>query len=193
MSDIRPLKKELREKYRAIRQKISTKEKQKRDESITNLLIRLPSFCKCDTILLYVSVRSEISTWNLADACIRAGKQIAVPKCSGKRHMDYYIVDSFSCLRPGMFGIPEPEPESSTLLTDFGNSLCVVPGLVFDRYGYRLGYGGGYYDSFLTGYAGEVVGLCYSDCIYDKKLPHGRFDYRFSSFLTEKGVIVCSK
>ena len=193
MSDIRPLKNELREKYRTILQKIPTEEKQKRDESITNLLIRLPSFSKCDTILLYVSVRSEISTWNLANACIQLGKQIAVPKCNGKRHMDYYMIDSFQHLAPGAFGIPEPIPEHSALLTNFNSSFCVVPGLVFDRFGYRLGYGGGYYDSFLAGYDGEVIGLCYSDCIYDKTLPHGRFDYRFSSVLTEKGVIVCSK
>ena len=65
------------------------------------------------------------------------------------------------------------------------NSLCVVPGMAFDCDGYRLGYGKGYYDRFLSGYHGVTAGICYSDCIR-WKLPRGRFDRPVDILVTDK-------
>lgn len=193
LRDIRPLKKQLREKYKAIRDGIAAENKKRMDESITNCFIRLSSFQKCDTILIYVSVNSEVATRRLISLCLQNGKKVAVPRCNGLRHMDFFVISSPEDLTPGAFGVPEPQGTPETMLTDYSNSLCVVPGLAFDRRGYRLGYGGGYYDSFLSNYSGEVLGFCYGACVSDRDLPHGKYDYRFSSFLTEKGVFVCEK
>lgn len=193
MTDIRPQKNLLRERYRRIRQSIPLPEKQKKDESITNGFIRLPSFERCDIILLYASVRSEIATDRLIERCLAAGKQVALPKCIGKRHMEYYAIRSLSELTPGAFGIPEPEAKQENLISCFDNALCVVPALSYDRYGYRLGYGGGYYDSFLAKFSGDAIGVCYSNCIYEQRLPHGKYDRRLPSFLTERGVVVCER
>ena len=86
-----------------------------------------------------------------------------------------------------------PEAKQENLISCFDNALCVVPALSYDRYGYRLGYGGGYYDSFLAKFSGDAIGVCYSNCIYEQRLPHGKYDRRLPSFLTERGVVVCER
>ena len=193
MRDIRPLKKKLRAEYKSLRAAIPEQEKEKMDESITNCFIRLPSFNNCDTILLYVSIGSEISTKSMIEHCFAKGKRVALPRCEGKRLMNFYLINSCDDLRPGVFGIPEPDADICEKLTDFDNSLCLVPGLAFDKFGGRLGYGGGYYDSFLSGFSGTALGLCYSMCITDKCLPGGKYDYKLSSYITEKGIFVCDR
>lgn len=193
MRDIRPIKQRLRERYKALRAAIPEDEKKKMDESITNSFIRLPSFQNCDTILLYVSIGSEISTRRLIDYCLEQGKPIALPRCEGKRKMVFYRIASKDALKPGAFGVLEPDPASSERVRDLNNTLCAVPGLAFDKFGGRLGYGGGFYDSFLSGYPGAALGLCYTSMISGKRLPGGRYDFLLSSYVTEKGVYVCVK
>ena len=191
MTDIRPLKQQLRAYYSAVRQKIPPSEKQKRDESITNGFIRLPIFAQCDMILLYASVRAEISTGRLLELCLRMGKQVALPRCAQGRRMDYFTIRTPEELHPGAFGIPEPAADPKNRVQCFDHALCVVPALSFDRYGYRLGYGGGYYDRFLARFSGETIGFCYQDCIHEEMLPHGKYDRRLPAFLTEQGVVIC--
>lgn len=193
MNDTRSLKKLLRDRFTAIRSSIDYKNKKEMDKSITNTFLRLPSVKKCDTILTYVSVNSEISTAEIITRCLEDGKAVAVPKCVGLHEMDFYIIKSLSDLSVGAYGIPEPDPEICEELTDFNNSVCTVPALAFDRRGYRLGYGGGYYDRFLAKYNGVVFGLCYSACISRNNLPCDKYDFRISSVITEKGITVCTE
>lgn len=193
MKDIRPVKKQLREKFIGIRNSIPKEKKQEMDKSITNSFLRLPIVKKCDTILTYVSVNSEISTRELLNYCFENSVKVAVPLCVGKHKMDFYIISSMSQLQVGSLGIPEPDPDICEKLTFFDNTVCTVPALAFDYNGYRLGYGGGYYDNFLPEYSGTVFGFCYTDCFSDKPLPHGKYDCRISSVVTEKGIAVCTK
>lgn len=62
--------------------------------------------------------------------------------------MDFYKVTSLSQLIEGKYSIMEPDTEVCGKITDYSNGLCLVPGLSFDLYGYRLGFGKGYYDRF---------------------------------------------
>jgi len=65
----------------------------------------------------------------------------------------------------------------------------LVPCLAYDSYGYRIGYGKGYYDRFLSAFEGTKIGLCYSDFKLDK-LPRGKYDVKLDVIITEKGVMV---
>ena len=110
-----------------------------------------------------------------------------------KKRMDDEITDTFLSLddlKPGTFGVREPDADKSRLYDCTGRPICIVPGLSFDRWGYRLGYGKGYYDRFLTRYVGWTVGLCYSECV-QYKLPHGRFDKPVDRLITEKYMRLC--
>ncbi|MBR1811948.1 MAG: 5-formyltetrahydrofolate cyclo-ligase [Clostridia bacterium] len=189
MNDLRPLKKHLRAQYKALRDAIPPDLREKKACHMTEMLVRSSSFAAADTVLAYVSVGSEVSTQHLLEYCFENGKRIAVPKCTGKRKMHFCLIDSFDRLAAGTFGIPEPDDRCARL-TAFDNTFCIVPGLSFDAVGGRLGYGGGYYDSFLAAYTGTFIGVCFADCIA-ARLPRGRYDVKFNSVLTEKGVFLC--
>ena len=88
-------------------------------------------------------------------------------------------------LKNGLYGVLEPDPSRSRPALSGGNALCIVPGLGFDSKGYRLGYGKGYYDRFLSGFHGITVGLCYSACT-KWMLPHGYYDRPVDILITEK-------
>ena len=99
--------------------------------------------------------------------------------------MDFYFIKSYDDLSPGKYGILEPVPERCEKAVDFLRGLCLVPGLSFDLQGYRLGFGKGYYDRFLSDFGGTTVGICYSKCTMGE-LPRGTFDRAVDIVLTEK-------
>ena len=79
----------------------------------------------------------------------------------------------------------EPRPDPEKRVKDFSAGLCLIPALCYDWHGYRLGYGKGYYDRFLAGYGGHMIGLCYSECVR-RRLPHGRFDRPAELLVTDR-------
>ena len=83
-----------------------------------------------------------------------------------------------------MFGVLEPEPVADNLYNESDGGLCIVPAFSYDWRGYRLGYGKGYYDRFLSRFEGNMVGICYSECV-QRSLPHGRYDRPVELLVTE--------
>ncbi len=180
-------KNELRLRYSEIRRKIpNTSEK---TQKIGELLFSFEPFINADTVLVYVSNESEINTYNIISHCFENNKRVAVPRCKDKDgNMDFYLIDSFDCLVEGTFGLMEPDTDKCKKLTDFRNSLIIVPALCFDRAGYRIGYGKGYYDRFLKNYTLISLGLCYNMLIADK-IPFESYDKRVDYIITETGII----
>ena len=107
--------------------------------------------------------------------------------------MVFYIINSLRDLERGSFSVLEPVPKKCRKLTDFKGAFCIVPALVYDRYGYRLGYGKGYYDRFLSAHPNMfLVGIGYCCCTVTE-LVHGRFDVAVDTLVTEKYVKKCGK
>ena len=104
--------------------------------------------------------------------------------------MKYHEVKSLDELEIDSYGIAEPA-ESCPVYDPAspGAAVCFVPGLVYDKAGYRLGYGKGFYDRYLSGFSGCTIGVVYSDYILPE-VPRGRFDVTVDILLTEKGVRV---
>ena len=102
--------------------------------------------------------------------------------------MTYRLVTSVDEMTADVYGILAP-PESAPAydVTDRSTALCIIPGLIYDREGYRVGYGGGYYDRFLADFCGCKMGVIYSDFIIHK-VPKGHFDHKVDIMLTEKNV-----
>ena len=153
----------LRNKYKEIRKKI--KDKKEQDNVIFNKVINLEEYIKSDLILIYVSLKDEVDTIKLIKHSLGIDKKVAVPKCEGDDIVFYYI-SSLEELKKRSFGILEPEANKK--VSDFNNSICIIPGLVFDKQNNRIGYGRGFYDRFLENYQGIKIGLTYKDCICDK-------------------------
>lgn len=188
-SDIREEKNKLRQSFKALRDSIPKGEKRELDKKILRKLIQLWSYREEDLVLTFVSKDSEVDTKEIIKQALRDSKKVAVPRCvENTTDIEFYLIKSLDDLERGSFGVLEPIKERCERLDDFSKGVCLVPAIAFDKKGYRLGYGKGYYDRFLSKYNGRILGVCYSACVCDS-LPHGRFDRRVPSIVTEKCII----
>ncbi len=189
---IKKQKDDIREEYKALRSAMSREEKAKRDIAICQAVESLVSFRYAEFVLLYAATTDEIDVSLIAQSALKKGKKICFPRCDKKTHtMEYHIVSSLDELSPDSYGICEP-PEDAPIYdakNETGGAVCFVPGLVYDRSGFRLGYGKGFYDRYLSDFSGCTIGVVYSDYILPE-VPRGRFDVSVDILLTEKGVRV---
>lgn len=192
--DIRIHKKELRDKYKQIRRDMTAEVKNERDNQIFSRLINMEAYKKSKLVLTYVSTDIEVDTISFIEYALKDNKIVAVPRCvDGTRDMDFYVIKSVNDLEEGSFSVLEPVPEKCEKLKNFDNAFCIVPALVYDSYGYRLGYGKGYYDRFLSAHKNMfLVGIGYCCCMVTK-LIHGHFDVAVNTIVTEKYVKRCVK
>ncbi len=122
----------------------------------------------------------------LAEDMLRRGKKVGFPISHPQtRTLTFHSVTDLSAMERGVYGIPEPSP-SGELLNQAKESLCLVPALAADRHGFRLGYGGGYYDRFLTEFLGDSLLPLYH-CLITDSLPTDPTDHAVAYILTEKG------
>ncbi len=188
ITDIRLYKKQLRSKYRQLRTSMTPQEKRQKDDRIFQQIISSRYFQQAQTIFCFVSTKIEIDTHRLIVYALRHGKQVAVPKClNDKGIMQFFYICSMQDLEIGKFSLLEPNPSICKKVSDYQNSICIVPGFSFDPHGFRLGYGKGYYDRFLSKYPFTKIGICYNNCVAPK-LPHGRYDVPVNYLFTEKYI-----
>ena len=157
------------------------------DCAILRALLCTEAFRESDLVLCYVSVASEADTRALLSHCFAVGRRVAVPRCEPKGVMRFHEVRSLQSLRPSPLGIPEPDADLP--VPEFGKkTLCIVPGLLFDLCGHRIGYGGGYYDRFLAAFPGKTIGLCH-EALLCRALPHEPFDCPVQCIITEQRIL----
>lgn len=123
-----------------------------------------------------------MDTWPLLARALAQGKEVYAPRCLERPgEMAFYRVSSREDLQAGAFGLLEPIPGRCPPLERGQGDLCLVPGLAFDREGYRLGYGKGYYDCFLAAQPVHAVGLCFEALAFER-LPRDGFDRRWAAW-----------
>jgi 5-formyltetrahydrofolate cyclo-ligase len=188
-SDIRVQKNLIREKSKSFRKILSSEEKLRLDRKIANRLLNLWNFRGNKLLITYVSNSIEVDTKFIIRQAIEQGKRVAVPRCiEGTRNMEFYLINSLNDLLAGSFGILEPSDKLCEKLVDLSEGLCIVPALAFDSNGFRLGFGKGYYDRFLSNTNISTVGICYDGCVFEE-LPHGKFDRKVDMIVTESRII----
>lgn len=186
--DIRSYKRERRENAKNFRKNLPADVKSNADRRIADKVLSLTEYKESSIIFIYISKDIEVDTKRIISAALSDGKTVCVPKCiEAERKMEFYRIDSADCLEKGCYGILEPKPELCEKIEDLSGGLCVVPGLEFDRKGYRLGFGMGYYDRFLSAFGGIAVGICYSEGV-TKELFHGYFDRNVDILVTERYI-----
>lgn len=159
-----------RKQCKEIRAAVPAEERLRMDLCITARVLSLPEYVQADTLFAYKAFGSEVQTRDIIEHAWKDGKAVLLPRCvPGSREMAWYRIDSFDALVTSPFGVDEPahdsECEVDPSMVSYG--LVLVPGLTFDSRGYRLGYGGGYYDVFLSHVDPihiATVGLC-RDCL----------------------------
>jgi 5,10-methenyltetrahydrofolate synthetase len=111
-------------------------------------------------IALTISVGKEVETEKIISRAWKENKAVAVPKCDPKqKKLTFYRIESLDQLAEGFYGLREPIPEKAQIVLPSEMDLVIVPGVVFDPSGNRVGYGGGYYDRFLSRYRGATLSL----------------------------------
>ena len=112
------------------------------------------------TIYGYLPYNQEVRPVPMLEQAIRDGKAVAVPKCYGEEMRFLYITDFVNEVAPGYANIPEPIADEP--VADDKTALVLMPGLAFDPQGHRIGYGGGFYDRFLSAEPDHpTLALCY--------------------------------
>lgn len=163
-------------------------DKQKYSELLCNGIATLKEYKDADVILLYFPTRSEPDISPLADIARRDGKKIAFPISVTKDcTLDFRFISSPDELEIGAYGIREPRADAErATLSD--RTLCIVPALAVDADGYRLGYGKGYYDRFLSAFKGNAVVAIHSSLVCER-LPRNDTDIPTKTIITETGAI----
>lgn len=138
-------KQAIRKRIFALRKTCPDEQIEKWSREITEKVTALPAFKRAERILAYADYNHEVMTRFIIEEAWKAGKEVAVPKVEGK-NMTFYLLKDFGQLKPGYFGIPEPEGE---IAADWEKALMIMPGVAFDRENHRVGYGGGFYDRYL--------------------------------------------
>ena len=162
--------------------------------SIQATVLDRPQYLAATSVALYRPVDNEVETREIMDHAFRHQKKVFFPKLSGSEFPIFVRVFSDGDFIAGRYGIPEPAGE--VRLTDANcESLAVmIPGLVFDGRGYRLGRGGGWYDRALQGLGHRAVclGLAYEFQVVDR-LPEQAWDQKVQFVITESRVIDCDE
>lgn len=181
-------KKELRAEF--LKRRTALNGKQDKSTEIFKKIISFKPFLDCDTVLCYYSVGGEVSTRSIIEYALYNNKTVGIPVCvNNKGNMRFYKYTLNTALKNNRIGIPEPEILSEEI-RETDKTVVIVPALSFAENGFRLGYGGGYYDRYLEDFKGVSVGLCY-DGLISESLPYEDYDKSVDFIITEKEIINC--
>lgn len=184
MSTMAETKKALRQQVRKELSALSSEALRSSDHALFERFLALPQVEKAKTIFGFWGIAGkEPDTSILIKELVSRGKTICLPRMLPGHLMELprYVPE-----RPMIdagFGIWEPDPDSPLVDKDQVD-LVLVPAVCYDRRGYRLGFGGGYYDRWLEHYRGDTVGLC-RDAVLQDEVPIEAHDSRVDVLLTE--------
>lgn len=159
-------KKELRDYIRKFKRAMTKEEIETKSEKLGELFLASDLYKQAKNIYGYLPYNQEVRTTAMLLQAQRDGKRIAVPKILGDT-MIFVWLDDLTAVERGYSGIPEPL--DLTPVADDPTALVLMPGMAFDPQGHRCGYGGGFYDKFLSAEPGHpTLALCYEF----QMLPH---------------------
>ena len=159
------MKSELRKQVLREMKAISQEQKQFIDQTLTERLLHHPFYQEAKNIATYLSFPHEFQTQELIEQALKDGKKVLIPKTYPKGRMDFVVYDSQQLVKTS-FGLLEPQ--GNLEVVDASQiDLIHVPGLAFTTEGYRIGYGGGYYDRYLEHFTGHTLSTVYHYQVQD--------------------------
>ena len=149
------LRKQILQEMKAVPQK----KKIAMDQALTERFLNHPVYQEAKVVASYLSFPHEFQTQGLIDQALKDGKKVLIPKTYPKGRMEFVVYHPQQ-LKKTSFGLLEPQGDLKVV--DASQiDLIHVPGLAFTREGYRIGYGGGYYDRYLENFAGQTMSTIY--------------------------------
>jgi 5-formyltetrahydrofolate cyclo-ligase len=182
-------KKKIRKDILTVRNALPRTEREAMSRIICSNFTNLSLLSDCASVMIFLSFGSEINTDYIIEWLWKQKKRVLVPLCKPEtREMDIFSIANFADLEPGYFGIREPKRGLRPIVAREVIDLAAVPAVAFDRRGYRVGYGGGYYDRFLAGMDVPMIGLAF-DCQIITAAPVDKYDLAVQGIVTEKEYI----
>ena len=173
----------------ARRDALSPDEIRRKSAAVGSHLLELPEFQRARTVMLFVSFGSEIDTLPIIEQALRNGKRVAAPRVDRltRALIPCLITDQANDLAPGAYGIREPQGHCLPVPID-EIDVVIVPAVVWGEDGYRVGYGGGYYDRFLARVPHAVwIGLGFEMQV-ESDVPHESTDLKVDMLVTESQI-----
>ena len=163
----------------------------RRSKLIQEKLIGSAEFIESKSIGVYLPVGSEVQTDHIIRNALELDKTVLLPRVI-INELDFFIVEKHDYYHDSLdvnkFGIKEPKKTNMKL--DFID-LLIVPGIVFDSYGYRIGYGYGYYDKFMAEKNfSKSIGLAYDFQVMKNPIPKFEFDKKIDILITDDRIQV---
>jgi len=174
------------------RSSLTEQEIKEKSKKVIDNLSSLEEFQKAKNILFYVSVNNEVDTQEIIKELLKE-KSIIIPyTIKNKPAIFLSELKDFVELEPKTFGMLEPKEKYIREFDGEKLDLVIVPGIVFDKNGHRIGYGYGYYDRFLKTIKKDVVkiGLAFDFQLIDK-IPEEEHDVPLDVVVTGKEVVKC--
>lgn len=179
-------KKEIRNMVRSHLMEMDRETYLSRSDLIQNKLLQEPSIKEGKTIAVTMSRFPEVETRRIIEAFWNMGKTVCVPKCNpSTREMIFYAIADFSQLEKVYMDIEEPIVGSTEPILKEQIDVMIVPGVVFSKAGYRIGFGGGYYDRYLQRFMGAKISLAFHEQVKDS-IPIASHDIPVDIILTDK-------
>lgn len=143
--------------------------------------------------LLYYPINKEVSLKSVGEEILKNGGELYFPVITGKHSMDFYQVLNLDTSNwEKVKGIPQPPKENKKYRDSSPDDIIFIPGIGFNREGYRMGYGGGFFDRWLPHFKGQSVGICYDVQLTDKLIPE-EHDWPVNFICTEKELFATKK
>lgn len=190
-------KKELRKEVRRLRDTLPQEVRKEKSAKIASEVICLQEFQGANVVLLYSAIKSEVETMLIYEEAKRLQKQVYYPRVIGDV-MEFYLVDEVTEFEISTFGVREPKIDKARQYVpkEEDSVLVLMPGLVFDKAGNRIGYGGGYYDKYLQKLMKEValMNICKVAVAYECQMvspgmiKNEPYDIRVDYVVTEKEI-----
>lgn len=153
------MKSKLRKQVLQEMKALSQEQKQAMDRALTKRFLNHPFYQEAKTIATYLSFPHEFQTQELIEQALKDDKKVLIPKTYPKGRMDFVVYDPQQLVKTS-FGLLEPQGDLE-VVEPSQIDLIHVPGLSFTTEGYRIGYGGGYYDRYLEHFAGHTMSTIY--------------------------------
>ena len=182
------MKKKLRTEALAKRNAISQEEREEKSSKAAAYLLQSEAFQNAKKVFTFVSMGTEIETRKIMEQAWKEGKIVAVPKTEKERVMYFIPINSSDDLQEGRFHVMEPKGTMEDAVIPAEGDLFLVPGALFDRRKHRIGYGGGYYDTYFEKYQGyRKIGIAFSEQLTEMNIPTEKTDIPLDDIVTENG------
>lgn len=168
---------------------VDSGKRKKIEQQLIKNLLTTELWQNAQSIGIYLSFGSEWETRGIIEAAWEQGKRVTIPKTIPEtKTMKFYQINNYSQVRKGHFDIEEPIVDQTTFIEKNKIDLLIVPGVVFSADGYRVGFGGGYYDRFLTDFIHPTISLVWSEQLI-QTVPTNQYDLPVQYVVTEKEII----